>query len=159
MSDTIADSPRAASSETLVVACPADASLNRVPRARLDHNPKCGRCHKPLFEGSAVELNAANAVTPRNGGFRLDVDLAEPHARLQLPRCSLESGRHQPAGTAPFRPEVDHHWQVALKRVRLEIRGIPSMVMIRKRREIARTSGAMPTSAIVHWVEEALHRV
>ena len=30
--------------------------------------------------------------------------------------------------------------------------------MIRKGREVARTSGAMQTSAIVEWVEQALHR-
>jgi thioredoxin 2 len=39
---------------------------------------------------------------------------------------------------------------------RYGLRGIPSMIMIRKGREIARTSGAMPTSAIVQWVEQAL---
>jgi thioredoxin 2 len=30
------------------------------------------------------------------------------------------------------------------------------MIMIRKGKEIARTSGAMPTSAIIQWVEQAL---
>ncbi|HKH27023.1 MAG TPA: thioredoxin domain-containing protein, partial [Sphingomicrobium sp.] len=44
----------------LVVACPTDASLNRVPRAKLARHPKCGRCHNPLFQGKAVGLNAAN---------------------------------------------------------------------------------------------------
>ena len=39
---------------------------------------------------------------------------------------------------------------------RYGIRSIPSMIMIRKGQEIARTSGAMPTSAIVEWVEQAL---
>ena len=39
---------------------------------------------------------------------------------------------------------------------RYGIRSIPSMVMIRKGREVARTAGAMPTSAIVDWVEKAL---
>jgi thioredoxin 2 len=32
------------------------------------------------------------------------------------------------------------------------------MIMIRKGQEIARTTGAMPTSAIVDWVEQALKR-
>ena len=41
---------------------------------------------------------------------------------------------------------------------RYRIQGIPTMVMIRKGREIARTSGAMPTSAIVRWVEQALRQ-
>src|SRR5215213_102133 len=60
MSDTIGDRPRAEAAEMLVVACPSDASLNRVPRAKLNRNPKCGRCHNPLFQGKAVGLNAAN---------------------------------------------------------------------------------------------------
>jgi thioredoxin 2 len=30
------------------------------------------------------------------------------------------------------------------------------MVMIKKGQEVARTSGAMPTSAIVDWVKKAL---
>ena len=60
MSDTIGDRSPAAAADMLVVACPTDASLNRVPRAKLDRNPNCGRCHNPLFQGKAVELNAAN---------------------------------------------------------------------------------------------------
>ncbi len=39
---------------------------------------------------------------------------------------------------------------------RFGIRGIPSLIMIRRGREVARTSGALPTSAIVQWVEQAL---
>ena len=42
---------------------------------------------------------------------------------------------------------------------RYGIRGIPSMIMVRKEREVARTSGAMPTAAIVDWVEHALKKV
>ena len=41
---------------------------------------------------------------------------------------------------------------------RYGIRGIPSMVMVRKGREVDRTSGAMPTSAIIGWVEQALQK-
>ena len=41
---------------------------------------------------------------------------------------------------------------------RYGIRSIPSMVMIRKGQEIARTAGAMPTSAIVDWIEQALKK-
>ena len=60
MSHKMDDRPPAKADEMLVVACPTDASLNRVPRAKLDRNPKCGRCHNPLFPGKAVELNAAS---------------------------------------------------------------------------------------------------
>jgi thioredoxin 2 len=42
---------------------------------------------------------------------------------------------------------------------RYAIRSIPSMVMIAKGREVARTSGAMPTAAIVDWAEQALRKI
>lgn len=60
MSQSTTDSRPEASGEILFVACPVDASVNRVPRAKLDRNPKCGRCHNPLFAGKVVELNGAN---------------------------------------------------------------------------------------------------
>lgn len=72
MSDTIGDRPSAETSELLVIACPADATLNRVPRAKLDRNPTCGRCRKPLFEGKAVDLTAANFCRP---AFKSDLPL------------------------------------------------------------------------------------
>ena len=40
MADATVNSPPAAAAETLVVACPTDATLNRLPRAKLDRNPK-----------------------------------------------------------------------------------------------------------------------
>ena len=39
---------------------------------------------------------------------------------------------------------------------RYGIQSIPTMIMLRKGRELARTSGAMPTEAIVRWVEQTL---
>lgn len=45
MSKTATDSCPVAAAEILFVACPGDASMNRVPLANLDRNPKCGKCH------------------------------------------------------------------------------------------------------------------
>ena len=44
----------------LVVACPTDGALNRVPADRLDAGPKCGKCGKPLFLEKPLTLNSAN---------------------------------------------------------------------------------------------------
>ena len=54
MSDT------AAATDALVIACPVDAALNRVPKDRLGAGAKCGVCKSPLFAGKPVELTAAN---------------------------------------------------------------------------------------------------
>lgn len=39
---------------------------------------------------------------------------------------------------------------------RYGIRSIPTMILLRKGREVARTSGVMPAAAIVQWVRDVL---
>ena len=46
-------------SEALVVVCPHDGTLNRVPRDRLGQGPKCGKCGLGLFTGKPLALDAA----------------------------------------------------------------------------------------------------
>ena len=158
MSDTIGDRSAAEAVEMLVVACPTDASLNRVPRAKLDRNPKCGRCHNLLFQGKAVELKAANFDTH---AFKSDLPIVIDFwaewcgpCRMMTPNFEMAAPRLEPRVRLG---KLDTEAEPAIAG-RYGIRSIPSMVMIRKGREVARTSGAMPTSAIVDWVEQALRR-
>ena len=158
MSDTIGDRPLVEAAEMLVIACPTDASLNRVPRAKLDQKPKCGRCHNPLFQGKAVELNAANFDSHT---LKSDVPIVIDFWAEWCGPCRMMTPNFEVAATR-LEPRVrlgklDTGAEPAMAQ-RYGIRGIPSMVMIRKGREVARTSGAMPTSAIVDWVEQALLR-
>ena len=74
--------------------------------------------------------------------------------RMMTPNFEMAASRLEPRVRLG---KVDTEAEPAIAR-RYGIRGIPSMVMIRKGREIDRTSGAMPTSAIVDWVEGALQR-
>jgi thioredoxin 2 len=144
--------------DTLVVACPTDGSLNRVPRAKLDRRPKCGRCHNPLFPGKAVELNAANFDAH---ALKSDLPLVIDFWAEWCGPCRMMSPNFE-AAAALLEPRVrlgklDTEAEPAIAG-RYAIRGIPSMIMISKGREIARTSGAMPTSAIVVWIEQALQK-
>jgi len=158
MSDTIGDRSAEEAVEMLVVACPTDASLNRVPRAKLDRNPQCGRCHNPLFQGKAVELSAASFDSHAlKSDLPIVIDFwAEwcGPCRMMTPNFEMAVPRLEPRVRLG---KLDTEAEPAIAQ-RYSIRGIPSMVMIRKGREVARTSGAMPTSAIVDWVEQALHR-
>ena len=158
MSESTADPRPEASAEMLLVACPTDASVNRVPRAKLDRNPKCGRCHNPLFAGKVVELNGANFDSHAiKSDLPVVIDfwaeLCGP-CRMMTPNFEMAAPRLEPRVRLG---KLDTEAEPAIAG-RYGIRSIPSTIMIRKGQEIARTSGAMPTSAIVDWVEQALKR-
>jgi thioredoxin 2 len=144
------------SAETLIVACPHDGSLNRVPRARLGQAPSCGKCHRPLFAGKPVDLTAA---TFDRHALQSDLPVVIDFWAAWCGPCRIMSPAFE-AAAARLEPRVrlaklDTEAEPAIA-ARFGIQGIPSMIMIRKGREVARTSGAMPTAQIVAWVEQAL---
>src|SRR4051812_28037148 len=46
-------------SESEIVICPACATANRVPHARLAEDPQCGKCGKSLFQQAPVAIDTA----------------------------------------------------------------------------------------------------
>ena len=46
-------------SDSVHIVCPHCQSVNRVPTAKLDDRPNCGRCQHTLFAGGPIDLTAA----------------------------------------------------------------------------------------------------
>ena len=144
--------------DTLVVACPVDAALNRVPRAKLGHDPKCGTCRGALFQGRTVELTLANFDRHT---LKSEVPIVIDFWASWCGPCRTMTPNFE-AAAPRLEPRVrmatlDTEAEPGLA-ARFGIHGIPSMILIRKGVELARTSGAMPTGAIILWVEQALAR-
>ena len=127
-------------------------AVNRIPAARTDEHPSCGKCHQPLFTARPIDLDAAcfDVYIPRND-IPVVVDFWAPWCgpcKMMAPAFLQAAGELEPGVClAKVNTETEH----ALG-ARFGIRSIPTLVLFHRGREIARQAGAMGTVDIVRWV-------
>ena len=144
------------SAPSTLVACPACNGLNRVPDARLAEAPNCGRCGAALFTGHPLALDDAgfHAHVDR-AGLPVLVDFWAPWCgpcRMMAPHFEAAAAQLEPVVRLA---KVDTEAQPALGS-RFGIRSIPTLVLFRQGRELARQAGAMGAADIVRWTRQYL---
>lgn len=144
------------SADALTMPCPHCHALNRVPAARLGDAPNCGKCHSPLFAAKPVALDSASfAAHMERSDLPLVVDFWAAWCgpcRMMAPAFEEAAGILEPQVRLA---KVDTEAAQDLA-VRFGIRSIPTMVMFRGGREVARQSGATSAAGIVQWVRSHL---
>lgn len=143
-----------------MVGCAACGATNRMPASKVAADAKCGRCGAALRNGEPAVLTEENfAALAERSDMPLLVDFWAPWCgpcRQMAPAFSAAAAQLEPTlRLAKLNTEVEPGLAQ-----RFGIQSIPTLIIFHKGREIARQSGAMPTTAIVAWAQNALtHRV
>lgn len=135
-----------------VVVCASCQSPNRIPEARLGDQPRCGKCKQPLFAGRPVALTDESFDRHLSRSeIPLVVDFWAPWCapcRMMAPFFEQAAAELEP--------------QVRLAKVntdenprlggRYQISSIPTTVVFKGGREVARQPGAMNLPQLLRWI-------
>src|SRR5690606_21813695 len=143
-------------SENRHLVCPQCETVNRIPATRLGENPRCGKCHAALLDGVPRELTGSgfDREIERND-LPVVVDFWAPWCgpcRAMAPEFEHAAGELK-ASVRFARLNTEDAPDLG---ARFGIRSIPTLLLFRGGRELARRSGAMRSADIRRWIASEL---
>jgi thioredoxin 2 len=143
---------------TSQVVCQHCDRIVRIPVDRLGDGPQCPACHTKLFDGHPVELTDANfARHVSDGDLPVVVDFWAPWCapcRMMAPGFEEVAKRMEPLARFA-KLNTDEAQETA---AHYGIRSIPTLMVFKGGKEVARQSGAMDPTRLRNWLSEAINR-
>jgi len=141
-------------SDGVHVVCGNCGGVNRVPRARIEEDPKCGKCKASLLQGPPTELTEQTfaAFIERN---ELPVvvdfwaDWCAP-CKMMAP-VFAQAAREQGARVRFAKIDTDAAPGISQ---RYAIRSIPSLLLFRGGAEVDRAVGALDAARLRAWLSD-----
>jgi thioredoxin 2 len=136
--------------------CHRCEAVVRVPAARLQDGPKCPRCHAALFEGEPINLTDVNF--DRHVGktsVPVVIDFWAPWCapcRSMAPVFEQVAAATEPAARFA-KLNTDEAQAIA---GRYGIRSIPTLMVFKDGKEVARQAGAMDPQTLRRWLASAI---
>lgn len=144
--------------ENLHIVCPHCDGINRVPQTKLAAGGQCGACHKPLFNGAPLELNQTRFQ--RHVGksdLPLLVDVWAPWCgpcKMMTPVFAEAAKQLEPTMRLI---KINSEQEQSLSS-QLGIRSIPTLLIFKQGKELARMSGALDLPGLLAWVNEQMRQ-
>lgn len=141
-------------SDTVQIVCPHCHAVNRLPKNKLRDGGKCGKCKQPLFTGKPVNLNAQSFLKHSS---KSDIPLVVDFWAAWCGPCKMMAPAFEQAASqmepAVRFGKVDTEKEQVLAG-QFAIRSIPTMIMYKNGKEVARQSGAIGAADIMKWIRQ-----
>lgn len=143
-------------SESLHICCPDCGGINRVPSSKVTLSPTCGKCKAALNAGYPVNLTQNNFVRyVSKNDLPVVVDFWAPWCGpCGMMAPFFEQAAKEMKSQALFaKLNTEQHQAIGAK---YNIRSIPTLLVFKNGREIARQAGAMDATTLKTWVASVL---